>query len=422
MMNLIEVNEWLLALFLNTGLSKSAAGGCTVMVLVVALLIFAYLLAIVAKKLGRLILSSISAKTKSLFDDFLVHNKTVNYLSRIVPLLFVYNLIPEVFYYRPNLIKTAMLFADAYLAIWAVWLLRSFLYALRDWLRTKEAFKDKPIDSFIQVINVVAYIFAAVTIFSLFSGKPVMTFITAMGAASAIILLIFKDTILGFVASIQVSANDMVRIGDWITMEKYGADGDVIEINLATVKVQNFDKTITTIPTYYLISDSFKNWRGMQKSGGRRIKRSIRIKVSSIRFLQAEELDQLKKIGLITSYLTTRSAEIAQYNSGNGVDSSLPINGRSLTNIGVYREYINQYVKKNQHVHQNMTMMVRQLEPSKDGLPIELYVFTNDTRWVNYEHVMADLFDHLLAAIPYFKLEVFELPSSGDVRFFASKS
>ena len=250
------------------------------------------------------------------------------------------------------------------------------------------------------------------SILAIVTDTDIWKFLTGLGAVSAVLLLIFRDTILGFVASIQVSINDMVRIGDWITFEKYGADGDVIEINLATVKVQNFDKTITTIPTYALISDSFKNWRGMQSSGGRRIKRSVIIKQTSIKFLTTDSIESLKKIALITNYLEDRQAKIDASNEGAKVDKSIAINGRNMTNLGVFRKYIETYLESHSAINDEMIMMTRQLEPTTQGIPLEIYAFSSDKRWQNYEYIMADIFDHILAAVPYFDLEVFELPTA----------
>lgn len=246
---------------------------------------------------------------------------------------------------------------------------------------------------------------------AIITNIPFLKFVTGMGAISAVVILVFKDTILGFVASIQVSINDMVRIGDWITFEKYGADGDVIEINLATVKVQNFDKTITTIPTYALISDSFKNWRGMNDSGGRRIKRALHIKQDSIKCLSDDDIKSLKKIELITSYLESKQKDISDYNETNTVNKELLLNGRNLTNIGVFRKYIQTYIENHSAINKDMTIMVRQLPPTAQGLPIEIYAFSSDKRWGNYEYIMADIFDHVLSAVPYFGLEIFELPT-----------
>jgi miniconductance mechanosensitive channel len=251
-------------------------------------------------------------------------------------------------------------------------------------------------------------------IFSILSGKDISTFLATLGALSAVILLIFKDTLLGFVASIQVTINDTVRIGDWISMQSYNADGDVIEINLSTVKVQNFDNTITSIPTYKLVSDSFVNWRGMSESAGRRIKRAILIRVSSISFVADEQLQKLEKIERIASHISQRKKEIEIENQAKGADKSLMLNGRNMTNIGLFRHYALAYLQDHTEINKDLTLMVRQLAPTSEGVPIEVYVFSKDKVWVNYERIMSDIFDHLLAAIPYFELECFEYNSNPD--------
>ena len=294
----------------------------------------------------------------------------------------------------------------------SLWIVRSLLNTIKDYLKSLKNFKDKPIDSYIQVFMIFAWLAGVLFAIAYISGIEVKTFLTGLGAVSAVIILIFKDTIMGFVASIQVSINDMVRIGDWVTFEKFGADGDVIEINLATVKVQNFDMTITTIPTYALISDSFKNWRGMQKSGGRRIKRSIFVNMSSIKYLSDEHVEELKKIQLITEYLNTKQTELNSFNKDHNINKELLLNGRNLTNIGVFRKYIDTYINKHSAINKDMFIMTRHLQPTTQGLPIEIYAFSRDKRWENYEYIMADIFDHILAAVPYFDLEVFELPNS----------
>jgi miniconductance mechanosensitive channel len=227
-------------------------------------------------------------------------------------------------------------------------------------------------------------------------------------------MLVFKDTILGFVASIQLSGHDMVRIGDWIEMPKYGADGDVIDVSIHTVKVRNWDKTITTIPTYGLVSDAFKNWRGMSESGGRRIKRSLHIDMNSIKFNTDEMLERFKKFDLIKEYIADKQEEINGYNKEHETDTSQLINGRRQTNIGVFRAYIIAYLKNNPKIHQNMTFLVRHLEPTQHGLPVQIYVFSNDQAWANYEAIQADIFDHLLAALPEFELSVFQSPTGSD--------
>jgi miniconductance mechanosensitive channel len=250
-------------------------------------------------------------------------------------------------------------------------------------------------------------IFATVAIVS---GISFLEFIAGLGTISAIVILVFRDTILGFVASIQVSINDMVRIGDWISFQKFGADGDVIEINLATVKVQNFDNTITTIPTYALISDSFKNWRGMNESKGRRIKRSLNIRMKSVKNLSQDDILKISKIQLISKYILQRSEEISTFNETNAIDKSLLINGRNLTNIGVFRKYMETFIEQHSATNKEMMIMVRQLQPSAHGLPIEIYAFSSDKRWANYEYIIADIFDHMIASVNDFDLEISETP------------
>jgi len=310
------------------------------------------------------------------------------------------------------LINYATLFVEIYSILLIIWIIRSFLRSGKDYLKTIESLKDKPIESFVQVCLIVVWFLGILIIFSLITGKEISTFLTAMGALSAVILLIFKDTILGFVASIQLSANDLIRIGDWITMEKYGADGDVIEINLNSVKVQNFDKTITTIPTYKLISDSFKNWRGMSDSNVRRIKRALLIKGSSIKFLSENDLNELKKIKLIEGYIIKKEKEISEYNLNLKIDDSSLVNGRSLTNLGLFRIYIEEFLDNNPSINSEMTLMCRQLTPTSQGVPLEIYAFSKDQDWKKYEDIMSDIFDHLLASLKTFHLELFELPSS----------
>ena len=259
-----------------------------------------------------------------------------------------------------------------------------------------------------------AWFIGFLSILAIVTSRTFIEYITTIGAASAIIILIFRDTILGFVASIQVSINDMVRIGDWITFEKYGADGDVVEINLSTVKVQNFDKTITTIPTYALISDSFKNWRGMTNSDGRRIKRALNIKLNSVKYLSENDLENYSKIDIISAYIENRREKIDTYNTDKNIDKSFLLNGRNLTNIGLFRKYAETYLQNHSAINKDMMIMARQLAPTSQGIPIEIYAFSTDKRWENYEYIMADIFDHLIAAVPYFELELFELPNNGS--------
>ena len=368
-----------------------------------------------------LLLQRLAVKTVSQFDDNLIKRRTPRYVARIIPLVLAYNLVPAVLGDFPRWVPVGQSLFNIFFILLAIRIIRSVMEALKDTLKIQEAYRGKPLDSYAQVISLILWIVAGILVFTQLTGRSALGFLTAMGAASAVLLLIFKDTILGFVASIQISANDLLRLGDWITMEKYGADGDVSEINLTTVKVVNFDKTITTIPTYALISDSFQNWRGMQEAGGRRIKRSIRIKVSSIRYLDEQEIDALRRIELLTDYIDLRREEIGQYNAKHEVNKSILVNGRNLTNVGLFRHYMERYALEQPGVHPEMARMVRQLQPDELGLPLELYCFSIDIRWVAYEHLMADIFDHLLASTGYFGLEVFENPASDDVRHLGTK-
>lgn len=407
-----NISHFLYDYLVGQGISESTAGYMNAIGLLIAALVFVYIVDFIIKRIIRLIATRLARFTKTNFDDIAVANRVPHNLAHIIPLAILLELLPVVFVdfqYAENIaIKIGYVLG----VVLVLYIVRSLLNSIRDYLKTLEQFRDKPIDSYIQVFMIFAWIAGLMTAFAILTDTSIWKFLTAMGAASAVILLIFKDSILGFVASIQVSINDMVRIGDWISFEKYGADGEVNEITLATVKVQNWDKTITTIPTYALISDSFKNWRGMTESGGRRIKRAIVLKQASIKYLSAEDVDRLKQIQLIKNYITTASEKIRAYNEKNEIDKTVPINGRNLTNIGVFRKYIQTYLEKHTALNKEMTMMTRQLEPTPQGIPIEIYAFSSDKRWQNYEFIIADIFDHVLAAVPYFDLEIFELPSS----------
>lgn len=401
---------------LDWGLPEIAARYINLTLLLTLLLVILWGIYAVSRSILVTATTRMARNTDTKFDDYLISNRVPARLARIIPLSLASPLMPLVLTGFPGWISFADKLIGILLALAWIALIRGLFRAVRDHLRTKKSFQDKPLDSYVQVIDIFLFFIVGIIVFTTLTGQSPWAFLTAMGAASAILMLVFKDTIMGFVASIQVSTNDMVRVGDWIEMPKYGADGDVIEINLNTVKVRNWDKTISTIPTYYLITDSVKNWRGMQETGGRRIKRAISIKMSSIRYLTAGELDELKKIQLLTDYIRERQAEIDRFNKETGADRSMPVNGRNITNVGLFRQYINRYADANPMIRKDMTFLVRQLSPTEHGLPIELYMFTADTRWAVYENIMADIFDHLLSAIKYFNLEVFESPASDDIR------
>jgi len=369
-----------------------------------------------SKKILNYIIPKVTLKTKTLWDDIIFNKKVINSVSNLLPAILFNNYAPIIFtdfqVVVPFLTGTTTIF----IVFVTVDIFNSLLNSATEILSNIERFKDKPLYSFSQLGKIVVYSIAAILIISIIINKNPLFLLSGIGAMAAIILLIFKDSILGFVASIQLSGNNMVRVGDWVTVSNYGADGDVIEINLTTIKVQNFDKTITTIPTYAFISDSFTNWRGMEESGGRRIKRAINIKIDSIKFCSNEMLERYKKYHLIRNYIQKKQKEIDDYNSKNSIDKVELINGRHLTNIGVFRAYVEAYLKSNPNINNNMTCMVRQLPPTEYGVPIEIYAFSKNKDWTKYEAIMADIFDHLFAATKNFDLKIFERPSTGDFK------
>ncbi|TXG39727.1 mechanosensitive ion channel family protein [Seonamhaeicola maritimus] len=409
-----ELKHWIYNELVDLNVADTTAQYLNMLGLLLGLLIIVFIVDFLIRKILLQAFTKFAEVSKSNFDDLLVKNKVPRNVAHIIPLLIAIEFVPDIFSDFPDFEIMVEKGFKVFAIILTLWVVRSLLNTVKDFLKTLPSLKDKPVDSYIQVFMIFAWVAGIMSAIAILTGIPFLTFLTGLGAASAVIILVFKDTILGFVASIQVSINDMVRIGDWITFEKFGADGDVIEITLATVKVQNWDKTITTIPTYALISESFKNWRGMTSSDGRRIKRSLSIKMESVKYLNSEEVDKLKKIHLIEAYLNARQKDINTFNTNNKVNKEVSLNGRNLTNIGVFRKYVQEYIENHSAINKDMTIMVRQLAPSSQGLPIEIYAFSSDKRWVNYEYIMADIFDHVIAATPYFDLEIFELPSGSN--------
>lgn len=409
--NVEKIIDYTYSVLKKVGLSPTFASYTSAVINLVLMMVLAYFIFLLCKYTVIRLFNLVALRTKTNFDDLLVSNKTAKYISHLIPLLFVYEVVPLVlkdFLYWEGVFGKII---GIYIVILVLLIIRTVFNALRDYLKLMPRFSDKPIDSYIQVIMIVLWTFGVTAIILRLFELSIQNLVATFGAISAIILLIFRDTILGFIASIQVSVNDMVRIGDWITMDKFGADGDVIEINLATVKVRNFDNTTSTIPTYSLISDSFKNWRGMFNSDGRRIKRHVLIKSSSVRFLHENELDDLKKIQLVSNYIDHRQADIIKYNTAKNIDKSLLVNGRNLTNFGLFRKYINEYLVNYPGLNKDMAMMCRQLQSNEFGIPLEIYAFSKDKTWVNYEYIMADIFDHIIASVVYFDLEIYELPT-----------
>ncbi len=382
---------------------------------VMAMLFLAFVANWVAKRIILRSVLAIARRTTMTWDDVFVETGVFTRLSHLAPALVIDALGPIALGENHEALRFTESATTIYLIIIGLMVLHALLNAAQLLIGRSTRGAHIPIKGFTQAIMLIATLVAGIFILATLMGKTPVYFLSGLGALTAIVILVFKDAILGFVAGIQISVNQMVRIGDWIEMPKNGADGDVIDVSLTTVKVRNWDKTITTIPTYSLISDSFKNWRGMFETGGRRIKRSLFIDMRTVRFADEALLADWQKIRLLKPYLTEKLTEIADENQRRGDDLGVLGNGRRLTNLGTFRAYCVAYLRSNPRIHQDMTFLVRQLQPTEHGVPLEIYVFTNDTRWAIYEGIQADIFDHFLAIIDQFGLRVFQTPSGHDV-------
>jgi miniconductance mechanosensitive channel len=398
----------LIDLLLDKGLTPVWAETISIIAILIGSIIFCFLLAWIIKSLLNNLFHRLARNTKTQFDDLLIQNRVPVLLSYLLPLFLLRRVVGSLSVEGDFLTTQGIHFLQALEVLIGILLIRAVLNAIKQLLKRVNSLKDKPLDSYFQVILLIVWFLGGIAILSVITGKSIGAYLTTLGALSAVILLIFKDTLLGFVASIQISVNDTVRIGDWISMPNQNADGDVVGISLSTVQVRNFDNTITSIPTYKLISDSFVNWRGMAESEGRRIKRQLLIQSSSVRFLTNKDLDKLNKIERISDFIHTKNIEIDTENKTQKVDKSLLINGRNLTNIGLFRNYIQSYLEQHPALNQKLTVMCRQLNPSAQGIPLEIYAFSADKNWGNYEQIAANLMDHFLAAAPYFELKFFE--------------
>jgi len=370
--------------------------------------LFASLIAyVLTKKVILRILKHYIKNNKYKFDDIMLEKKVFSRLSQLIPAVVLYGFSKWLPNFNPAMDKLISL----YIVVIIVMVLDAILNSSEAIYKTHSVSKARPITGYLQVIKIFVYVMAAIVIIANIIGKSPIYLLSGIGAMTAVIMLIFQNSILGLVAGIQLTANDMLRIGDWIEMPKYDANGDVLEIALTTVKVENFDRTITTIPTHALINDSFKNWRGMSDTGGRRIKRAVYIDQRSIRFCTDEMIERFKKIGYIAEYIDEKNEEIEAYNKSIGTDITLKVNGRHLTNIGVFRAYIQKYLENHPKIHKDMIIMSRQLAPDASGLPIEVYAFTNDIVWGNYEMIQGDIFDHLISVVPIFDLKIYQNPT-----------
>lgn len=361
------------------------------------------------------------AKTKSNWQTALFEFRVFRAFALIFGAYIIYNAVPFVFIDFENWLFYALIFSKIYIVLAVMFAINAFLNALVSIMEASKKYADKPIRSYKQVAKIVFYIVGFVMILSIILNESPIYIFGGFGAVTAVFILVFRDPILGFVASVQMSAIDLVRVGDWITVEKYGADGEVTEINLTTIKVRNWDKTVTIVPSYAIVSESFKNWRAMEESEGRRIKRHINIKISSIKFCDEELINRLKNIDFLKEYLNEIQQQIETFNAENTVNPNNLVNGRHMTNIGTFRVYAEKYLESNPYINTDLTFMVRQLQATENGLPIEIYVFSKEKGLKKFEEVAADIFDHLLAAVPYFDLEIFQSPSGSDMRGFVSR-
>lgn len=354
-------------------------------------------------------------KTKTEIDNTFLNKKLLKRIAFFAPVIVLHQFL----YLLPGTEIFLQIILNSIIVLLVILILGAFLSSVTDIYEKSGKYIDRPIKGYIQVIKIVIYVFGGIVIAGILTRQEPWALITGLGALTAVIILIFRDTILSFVASIQISSYDLLKKGDWIEMQKYGADGDVIDISLNVIKVQNWDKTITVIPTYKLIEESFKNWRGMQITGGRRIKRSVYIDITSIKLCTEEMLNKFERFSLITDYVKRKREEIKNHNEKLNMDLTRIINGRRLTNIGTFRAYLKAYLKNREDIHTKLTFLVRHLEPGATGLPIEIYVFANTTEWVSYEDVQAEIFDHILAVLPEFELKPFQHPTSNDFKNIA---
>lgn len=410
--NYILFIEKLISKFgLNAELAKYIAETTSLITLVLATIIIYHVILFIIRKS----LYAIIKKSQSTRDDILIKNKVFKRLCLLVPAYLIRYNIEAAIPSFPMLSSTIILFTKVYEVFIYSQVLDSILTTLNDIYNTYEISKSKPIKGFTQVLKTVIYIICILLIIAILTNKELSNILIGLGTLSAVLMLVFKDPILGFVGGIQLTINDMLRIGDWIVMDKSKADGEVLEIGLTTVKVQNWDKTITTIPTYSLISDSFTNWRGMENSGGRRIARSFVIDVDTIKFCTPEMLERFKKFQLVSQYITDKEKEIEEYNKLNNIDDSNLVNGRRQTNIGIFRAYLNAYLENCPFINKDMTFMVRQLSPTENGIPIQIYAFSSNKAWISYENIQSDIFDHVFAVVSMFDLKIYQKPSSNSL-------
>lgn len=402
---------------IDWGVSPQTADWMDQFIAFALVLVIAFAADMICRKILLKAIARLVQNTKATWDDIMFDRNVMVHLSRMVAPVVIYLFIPIAFA-QTDSVTLSFIRRLCYIYIIFSFLLfvNSFLKAAYTVYSEKESMRDRPLKGLLQTLQVSLWSIGLIVVVAELLGKSPLSLLAGLGASAAVLMLVFKDSIMGFVSGVQLSANDMLKVGDWIAMPKYGADGTVIEVTLNTVKVRNWDNTITTIPPYLLVSDSFQNWRGMRESGGRRVKRSINIDMTSVRFCTPQMLEKYRKIDLLKDYIDQTEAEVRAYNEQNGIDNAVLVNGRRQTNLGVFRAYLTAYLKSLPVVNKDLNCMVRHLQPTDHGLPVELYFFSTIKDWIPYEGVQADVFDHVLAIIPEFDLRVFQSPSGADLR------
>lgn len=403
-------SEWLV----DQGLNKELSIILSDYVWLIGVALIAWIAYYFVKKVLYNFLQRLVKRSSNQIDDILLEQKLFRRVSYYAPALVIYKIAPWVISGYVGMAFFITRVMEAYMLMVTILVIESFFNSIHHVYSTTEMSKSRPIKGFIQVAKIFVYAIGFIILLSWLLGQKPLALLGGLGALSAVLMLVFKDSILGFVAGIQLSANQMVQIGDWISMPKYDVDGSVIDISLTTVKIQNWDNTISMVPTYNLISDSVKNYRGMQESGARRIARSINLNMNSVKFCTPEMLERFERIHYIEDYVRRKEDELNSYNSTNNIDSSIVVNGRRQTNIGVFRVYVSEYIKNHPRIRKDLTILVRQMPLSELGLPIQIYCFTDTTVWIEYEQIQSDIFDHLLAILPYFDLQVFQNASGSD--------
>ena len=413
-MELFElIDSWLMA----CGLTTSGADRIDQFIVFALLLLVAFGVDFLCRFILLRVVAAVVKRTRATWDDILFDRSVLVHLSRMVAPLVLSVTLPMAFAGVESVALTLVQrICDVFILVTFLSFVNALLKAIYTVYSSKEQLRNRPLKGLLQTAQVALWFVGGIVIIATLLNKDALSLLAGLGASAAVLMLVFKDSIMGVVSGVQLSANDMLKVGDWIAMPKYGADGTVIEVTLNTVKVRNWDNTITTIPPYLLVSDSFQNWRGMQESGGRRVKRSVNIDMNSVRFCTPQMLDKYRRIKLLADYIDQTEQVIKEYNAAQEIDNSVLVNGRRQTNLGVFRAYLNAYLRNLPGVRDDMTLLVRHLQPTDHGIPIELYFFTRTTQWALYEQIQADVFDHLLAIVPEFDLRVFQSPTGADLK------